>query len=318
MNLRASVEIYGYGTSEGVKKAWDTRGRGRNTIAPTKSLKAGQTTQEAWQHDGKWDKRRADWHQSVVDSFMSGKTPPEGRKPIVWIIGGGTASGKTTASRKILGEQLSENIVRMDPDEVKLTIPEYAKLKETDPEHAAWRVHEESSMMTKMGMAQAGAKGLDIVYDSTTSGNTGPKIAQEFAAKGYDVRVLFVDTPFASAVQRAQTRAESSNDPINFGRHVPESVIRESHVGAAANFMRLKDTPGLTSKHFYDTTDRVPKLIYERQGNGDEKVHDEDRWQRYQRKAVGDVHASAVHRRYQGPVSNAAGYRRFQELLARS
>lgn len=27
MNLQATVEIFGYGTSEGVKKEWDTRGR---------------------------------------------------------------------------------------------------------------------------------------------------------------------------------------------------------------------------------------------------------------------------------------------------
>jgi (p)ppGpp synthase/HD superfamily hydrolase len=31
MNLAASIEIYASGTSEGVRKAWDTRGRGRHT-----------------------------------------------------------------------------------------------------------------------------------------------------------------------------------------------------------------------------------------------------------------------------------------------
>lgn len=34
MNLLRIIQVYGYGTSEGVEKAWDTRGRGRHTPPP--------------------------------------------------------------------------------------------------------------------------------------------------------------------------------------------------------------------------------------------------------------------------------------------
>ena len=33
MNLQSSINLYGYGTSEGVTRAWDTRGRGRKEIS---------------------------------------------------------------------------------------------------------------------------------------------------------------------------------------------------------------------------------------------------------------------------------------------
>lgn len=47
MNLRAALSIFGYGTSEGVTKAWDTRGRGtgdkRPYAPPTATLKEARS-----------------------------------------------------------------------------------------------------------------------------------------------------------------------------------------------------------------------------------------------------------------------------------
>jgi predicted ABC-type ATPase len=248
---------------------------------------------------------------------MYGKTPPVGRKPIIYIMGGGTASGKSTASKKIIGESKSKNFVRADPDDIKLTIPEYEGLKNSDPDHAGFRVHDESSHMTKMLLAQAGAKGLDIIYDSTTSGDTGPETIKQFQSKGYDVRVMFFDAPMKDAIAREEWRSKNSDDPANFGRRVPMHIMVANHVGAAKNFMGIKDLPGLTAKQFYDTTQREPKLVYDRTDNAGETIHDEDRWQRYQRKAGGDVHAS-VDRLSRRPVSNKSGHRRVQAAVGRS
>jgi predicted ABC-type ATPase len=280
-------------------------------------LKPGQSTHDAWTKDGKWDKRRAAYHQSVVNSFLYDKKPPVGRKPIIWVLGGGTASGKSTASRIILGKD--PNVVRVDPDDIKLTIPEFAGLKESDSLHATARVHEESSYESKMLLAQAGAKGLDIVYDSTTSGNTGPAMAKEFVQRGYDVRAMFVDAPIAAAFERANWREHNSSDPANFGRHVPEDVIRANHQGAAKNFMAMRDEPGLTSKQFWDTTERTPRLIYERQGNGEETIHDQARWQQYQDKAAGKSGLNAsVRGPYRRSFSDTERRGRFEEALGRS
>lgn len=38
MNLGSAIRIYGYGTPEGTRKAWDTRGRGRKTYIELKEL----------------------------------------------------------------------------------------------------------------------------------------------------------------------------------------------------------------------------------------------------------------------------------------
>lgn len=295
---RKDRNIRAYGTTEGVLKEWDERGRGRTASgpsggpakaaieAPTRPLGEGETTEEAWRdpQTGLWNMQREAFHEAVVDKMVEGKTPPVGRKPIAWILGGGTASGKTTASRAILGDD--PNVLRVDPDEIKLAIPEYDGLKKTDEDHAAARVHEESSYLTKMAMAEAAARGLDLTYDSTTSGNGGAAMAKMMAANGYDVRVMFVDVPISVARERSALRAKSSKDPVNFGRKVPDDVIVAAHRGAAKKFFELKEMPGLTSIQMYDNTGKEPRLVYQKKG-GEEHVFDQARLDQYRKKGLG-------------------------------
>jgi hypothetical protein len=45
LNLQSAITLYAYGTSQGVEKAWDTRGRGRNVLPRgTKYLYHGTST----------------------------------------------------------------------------------------------------------------------------------------------------------------------------------------------------------------------------------------------------------------------------------
>lgn len=255
-------------------------------------LQHGQTTKEAFYKDGKWDESRAKIHEDTAEGYIQGKHPVEGRKPIAHILGGGTASGKTTASRKVLGDD--PNVVRVDPDELKLAVPEYESLKESDPANAALRVHDESKEITQKLMAKAIANRMDLTYDATTSGKAGPAMIDTLLKNGYDVRVNFVDIPVNEAVRRAAKRAAESTDPINRGRVVPENIIKDTHSESAQRFMQIKNKPGITSAKLYDNTGQTPMLVYERNNHpnsnalGDELIHDSNRWNQYLRKSRGE------------------------------
>jgi len=281
MNIATAIELFAYGTSEGVTRAWDTRGRGRH-------LHSGETTEDRYRDkDTKlWSPERSEMHDRVINEMVEGKKPVLDRAPIAYVLGGGTASGKTTMSRAILGED--SNVLRVDPDEIKLKIPEYDQLKKDDPDHAAARVHEESGYLTKSLMAEAIARGLDLTYDSTTSGKGAMPMIRTLINQGYDVHIMFADVPLALAKERADWRARNSPDPVNKGRFVPEDIIHESHQRAAQNFFVLKDMPGISSVRLYDNSTRDPKLIFE---NG--KIYDDKFFGRYKKKAYEDVHASA-------------------------
>ena len=287
MNLASSIALYGRGTSEGAYKGWDTRGRGRN-------LGSGSTEDRYRDKEtGLWHSSRSALHDKVIGEMVAGKTAPTDRPPTAYVLGGGTASGKTTMSRAILGDD--PNTLRVDPDELKLKIPEYESLKQSDPEHASMRVHEESSYLTKSIMAEAIARGLDMTYDATTSGKGAMGMVRTLLDHGYNVHVMFADVPLDVAKQRSDLRARTSTDPMNRGRFVPDNVIRESHQRAAQNFFTLKDDSRLSSVRLYDNSGSSPKLVYSKQG-GQETIHDQKGFDRYNTKAFKDVNASISRR----------------------
>jgi predicted ABC-type ATPase len=307
MNLASAIELFGYGTSEGVTKAWDTRGRGR-------TLRPGESTEDHYRskETGLWNPQRSAMHDQVIAAMVEGKVPPKDRAPVAHVLGGGTASGKTTMSRSILGDD--PNTLRVDPDEMKTKIPEYDQLKQDDPNHAALRVHEESSYLTKSLMAEAIARGLDLTYDATTSGKGSIAMVKTLLDQGYKVHVMFADVPLEVARQRADLRARESDDPMNRGRFVPDSVINESHQRAAQNFLTLKDMPGLSSTRLYDNSGKMgeQKLVFSKQGEGKGTVHDEKFFDRYKTKAFKDVSASIQrHGRRRFPIQE--GRRRTQQ-----
>jgi predicted ABC-type ATPase len=305
MNLASAIELYGYGTSEGVTRAWDTRGRGR-------ALRSGESTEDHYRNKETklWDSERAAMHDQVIASMIGGKVPPTGRAPVAHVLGGGTASGKTTASRTILGND--PNVLRVDPDELKTKIPEYEQLKKEDSDNAALRVHEESSYLTKALMAEAIARGLDLTYDATTSGKGAVAMVKTLLNRGYTTNTMFVDVPLDVARQRADLRAKESTDPMNRGRFVPDSVIQESHARSASNFFTLKDLPGINSSYLYDNSQKQgePQTLLYSKKDGQEKIHDQSRFDEYKKKASEGVHASALQRYRRGRFSINQGRRR--------
>lgn len=261
----------------------------------------GKTTEDVYRDKttGEWDKDREAWHQAYAESYITGKKPAEGRNPSALILGGGTASGKSTMARKLGAD--NPNAVHVDADSIKPDIPEFKQLKEQEgdqpiqtyarnPNLAATRVHEESSYLAKLAMAKAVANKLDIIYDATSSGKGGGTLAgivAKLAAEGYDVHGLWADVPEEMATQRAAERADDPTDPAGFGRHIPQQAMHDTHVGAAANFLLMKNSPIFHQISLYDTSGNdKPKLIYSR-GEGETKghVYDSAKWEYYKAKA---------------------------------
>ncbi|NLK34377.1 MAG: hypothetical protein GX301_02855 [Gracilibacteraceae bacterium] len=81
-------------------------------------------------HDSKkYTKERHILHKRIVDIFeRRASVPKQGERPVAILIGGGTASGKTTLRKTIVREDMymrSMNAVIADPDKIKKYIPEY-------------------------------------------------------------------------------------------------------------------------------------------------------------------------------------------------
>ena len=266
-----------------------------------KKVPLGKTTEDVFRNPetGEWDKDREAWHQKFAEDALTGKKA-SGEKPIATILGGGTASGKSTFSKQIMSRH--PNDVWVDADSIKPKIPEYDEMRaqegkqpiqteERNPNLAASRVHEESSALAKLILAKAIANKLDVLYDATSSGGTGTlnKMITKLHDSGYKVKLVFADCPIGEAMQRAEMRAADPSDPAGFGRHIPAVSMRSTHSGSAANFVMIKDSPLIDTVKLYNTSGPVgttPKLIYSRDENGKGQVHDAEKWKYYREKAA--------------------------------
>lgn len=96
----------------------------------------------------KYTQKRHALHINIVNEFMKQASSPKNEeRSIVILIGGGTASGKTTLRQTVVEKKLMERGIRtvtVDPDKIKNYIPEYESLKKEYPNDAARLVHKES------------------------------------------------------------------------------------------------------------------------------------------------------------------------------
>ena len=231
-----------------------------------------------------WDPEREAWHQAIMERYLEGKNP-EGTLEAT-VLGGGQAVGKTTISRQVAGN--NPNLVRVDADEIKLLIPEYEGLKKRGGDLAASLVHEESSYIAKLVLAEAAARGLDVVYDATSSGKGGPTMAKSLHDRGYKVHLAFADVPISEARRRANARATDPTNIAGFGRRPPPGRLEESHHAAAANFLLMKDMPEVETAQLFSTDvplGDAPKLVYSRTGRSNATILDNSFWDRYVLKA---------------------------------
>lgn len=187
-------------------------------------------------------------------------TPPQGQ-PVTLFMGGGTASGKSTALGMDDAKQVvPDTAVHIDPDEIKSMIPEYEEMVKAGDKYAASGVHEESSDIAKRLLDTAREKGLNIVLDGT--GDSGPADGDhpaKFAAKveeaiahGYEARMFYVNAPADEAVIRSVIRAQKS------GRWVPEPEVRDQHQRVSARFLDsvrpLIDSGKISHVQMWDTS----------------------------------------------------------------
>jgi predicted ABC-type ATPase len=151
---------------------------------------------------------------------------PADERPILWLMAGGSGSGKSTILKKLQkkGEVARQNVVHLDPDDFKKDIPEFNELVKRKDSRAAEVVHEESGLMAREAFRQAIAQRSDIIYDSTLS-NFGKAfdIIMQARENDYEIRIIGVTVAPRTAVTRVRERGDKT------GRYVPVKDLLTTH-----------------------------------------------------------------------------------------
>lgn len=243
--------------------------------------------------DGTLTPERAKMHEDIIrNKFKNAKPVPEGQQPVCYMLGGGSASGKSAFTRE--GERQRYNMPGdaecpvLDADAFKNDIPEYQydpKTKTgtgtTNRKLAASFAHEESSAIVKRAMEAAINNRYNFTLDGTGDGTAEKMIKKirDARAKGYRVEGKYCTKEIDSAIYDSLARG------IKKGRDVQIDALVDIHKAVS------EIVPKIASEfdHFelYDNNERgEPVLIATCERGGEIKEINPQMYRRFLNKVA--------------------------------
>lgn len=182
--------------------------------------------------NGKYTPKRLKLHREIIDEVKEGLFCIENDEPIAILMGGSPASGKSTFLKKYAPYLLSEELLKIDADEVRAKLPEYEGWN-------ASQTHLETNDIIKTLLSDK-VIGIpcktDLIYDGTmTSVDRYIDLIDLLKKLGYKIFVVFIDNvPKDVVIDRALNRYR------NDGRFVPLEVIENSYTKGRDSFNEVK------------------------------------------------------------------------------
>ena len=179
-----------------------------------------------------------------LDGLLLSFDPPkdESRRPVALFLAGGPLSGKTTVLGSLAAEShelIPSDGVLVDPKLIREQLPEWAEISSARQPDAAERVYEECCDVARQLTAEAVRLRRDLIIDGV--GASGERqfaaLLETFDAFGYEVRVLLVDAPTATAELRNLARAERD------GLLIDREELAAMHREVSARFDEWKEGP---------------------------------------------------------------------------
>jgi predicted ABC-type ATPase len=243
--------------------------RGDNPIDLFGSTEAMHT------ENGKYTEKRRKLHAQIYEQLLAGAEPVE--NPTFVLLGGGSASGKSALVAGTV-PAIPASLVRVDADQIKSMLPEYAALSGSDSRAAAF-AHNESAFMAKELASIAASRSYNTMLDGTGNGSEGGLAKKVGIAKkqGMKVVAVYATTDLQTAIARNKQRAKTD------GRMVPQSFLEFSHQQVSSLFPRFVRNGSFDEAHLYDTTGDAKKIATYQ--NGSLEVHDPKAYRKFLDKA---------------------------------
>ena len=233
----------------------------------------------------RFTKERAEVHREIVRSATEAVSPSA--NPTFYMLGGGPASGKTTAIESgLAGVPNRENAVQINADDIKEKFPEYDRMRFSDNDNdffnAAAFSHEESSYVAKQVQKAAFENRQDVVLDGTGDSEYSKlerKIGQARDG-GYKVIGVYATMPTEKSFELSNKRALGKDK-----RFVPETVLRETHKEISRVFPEATRRGLFDAARLIDTSDLGKAVVIgATDPSGRFQIYDESRWELFVQK----------------------------------
>lgn len=226
--------------------------------------------------NGKLSNKRRQLHHKIANDFFSGVEITD--NPTIYFNGGGSASGKSTATESGLFGDVptlkNKRGICIDPDEIKTKIPEYQQMVESGDPNAAAYAHEESSALAKLIQQRSIKSGkFDTLIDGTLGGSTEKVKKKILDAKktGQPVVGNFVTVDIDEALKRNYIRY------LQTGRKPKEEELIRNHKQVSKNFPEVAP---LFDKCTLVDNNSTPKKIAETK-NGEIIIYDKKAYNQF-------------------------------------
>jgi predicted ABC-type ATPase len=221
---------------------------------------AKESTLERHSRDGVLSEERSALHASIIERLLA---TAGARLHEAVLYAGGPASGKSSLAGK-LGPSRADSFVLINPDDVRVMLPEYHEMVAAGDPDAASLTHDEAKAIAKAATDVAISLGLSLVIDAVGGDDEGQfsgKIRRLLECR-YDVTVRYVTVPLPVAREREAARAAKT------GRVVPAGVLTSKHAEVSRGFANVARIGGVRIE-VYDNSGGEPILLAEGFGDPD-------------------------------------------------
>lgn len=142
--------------------------------------------------------------------------------------------------------ELSDDVVKVDPDELRGAHPDARLLRQQHPYTWAGHTHEDASQWAKELRSTAVEGRRNLILDTTLgNGDSAVSLIKDLQANGYDVEMRGVVAHRLESELGVDARFSNSLDSRGFGRYVPEDVRKHVYDALPGNLDKVQAETGI-------------------------------------------------------------------------
>lgn len=165
--------------------------------------------------------------------------------PRAIILAGQPGAGKGGLARAVEFE-LSDDVVKVDPDELRGAHPDVRNLRQQHPYTWAGHTHEDASQWAKELRAAAIDGRRNLILDTTLgNGDSAVALIKDLQANGYEVEIRGVVAHRLESELGVDGRFSDSLETKGFGRYVPEDVRKHVYDALPGNLDKVQAETGV-------------------------------------------------------------------------
>lgn len=217
-------------------------------------------------------------HQRIIHEILTQKA--HSKDKTIFMLGGAPANGKSTflKSKLVIYPDMA---LKIDPDEIKILLPEYQLMLSMNEPIAAELVHEESSHIAKQIRKIAIEEGYDLILDGVANDTFEKRNedVKELKSNGHFLRIDYVTLDTSLSLQLSEKRFQYT------GRKVPDEYVKDRNRRIALLIPQLVENNIFDELYLWDTNqENKPRLILS-QKSGKLKIVNQLLYENFKNKA---------------------------------